>query len=57
MPPKQEYYERMPWLALPYNERDLAKTLGEKYEVSGIPCLVVLDALTGEVVSKEVIYP
>ena len=47
----------MPWLALPYAERDLAQALGTKFGVSGIPCLVILDAATGEVVTKEVILP
>ena len=44
----------MPWLTLPYAERELAQGLGTKYGVEGIPCLVVLDAATGEVVTKEV---
>ena len=47
----------MPWLTLPYAERELAQGLGTKYGVEGIPCLVVLDAATGEVVTKEVILP
>ena len=47
----------MPWLALPYAERELAVALGTKYGVEGIPCLVILDAATGEVVTKEVMLP
>jgi nucleoredoxin len=34
----------MPWLALPYQNRELKDTLAKKYKVSGIPTLVVLDS-------------
>jgi len=47
-----EYYGEMPWLALPFSERDLKAKLGEKYGVRGIPCLVVLDD-QGNLVTKE----
>ena len=47
-----EYYGEMPWLALPFSERDLKAKLGEKYVVCGMPCLVVLDD-QGNLVSKE----
>ena len=46
------YYGEMPWHALPFSERDLKKQLGEKYGVSGIPCLVVLDD-RGSLATKE----
>jgi len=36
------YYGEMPWLALPYAERDRKETLSKKYKVNGIPSLVVL---------------
>ena len=47
-----EYFGSMPWLALPFSERDAKQKLGEKYGVSGIPCLVVLDD-QGNLVTKE----
>lgn len=47
------YYNDMPWLALPFNERDAKTALCEKYGVSGIPCLVLLDAATGELKTKD----
>jgi len=34
----------MPWLALPFAERDLKQKLSSKFKVSGIPSLVLLDS-------------
>ena len=33
----------MPWLALPFEKRDLESKICNKYNVTGIPTLVVLD--------------
>eukprot|EP00927_Polykrikos_kofoidii_P061114 TRINITY_DN559_c0_g1_i2.p1 TRINITY_DN559_c0_g1~~TRINITY_DN559_c0_g1_i2.p1 ORF type:complete len:157 (+),score=25.65 TRINITY_DN559_c0_g1_i2:61-471(+) len=38
-----DYYGEMPWLALPFDARGLKQSLSEKYEIRGIPSLVVLD--------------
>jgi len=38
-----EYFGEQPWLALPYEERDLKKKLSKKFKVSGIPSLIILD--------------
>eukprot|EP00413_Alexandrium_margalefii_P031042 CAMPEP_0204559914 /NCGR_PEP_ID=MMETSP0661-20131031/32303_1 /ASSEMBLY_ACC=CAM_ASM_000606 /TAXON_ID=109239 /ORGANISM="Alexandrium margalefi, Strain AMGDE01CS-322" /LENGTH=154 /DNA_ID=CAMNT_0051567187 /DNA_START=69 /DNA_END=533 /DNA_ORIENTATION=+ len=46
------YYNDMPWLALPFADRDRKAKLGEKYGVRGIPTLVVLDG-AGELVTTE----
>jgi len=48
-----DYYKEMPWLAIPYSERDLKGTLSDKYGVSGIPCFVVLDGTNCEVITKN----
>lgn len=46
------YYRSMPWLAIPFNNLATYKQLlSFQYGVQGIPCLVILDALTGQVVS------
>eukprot|EP01097_Dermamoeba_algensis_P003941 TRINITY_DN2656_c0_g1_i2.p1 TRINITY_DN2656_c0_g1~~TRINITY_DN2656_c0_g1_i2.p1 ORF type:complete len:410 (-),score=75.38 TRINITY_DN2656_c0_g1_i2:76-1305(-) len=37
-----EYFSSMPWLALPFSERDLKAKLSRKYKVEGIPTLVLL---------------
>ena len=47
-----EYYGEMPWLALPFSERQTKATLSTKYGVQNIPTLVVLDG-NGELVTKE----
>merc|ERR1719326_2144580 len=53
-----EYFGEMPWLALPYADRDRKSALSKAFDVEGIPTLVVLgpvDAATGEreVVNKN----
>lgn len=48
-----EYFAEMPWLALPYGDRALKDKLSKKYGVSGIPTLVIVDAKTGELVTKK----
>jgi len=47
-----EYFATMPWLAFPFGDARI-KELNKKYEVSGIPWLVVVDAKTGELVANE----
>ncbi|XP_012936740.1 nucleoredoxin [Aplysia californica] len=49
----QSYYDSMPWLMLPFGERDRKNDLSKKYSVSGIPTLVLVDAKTGETITKE----
>jgi nucleoredoxin len=38
-----EYFGEMPWLALPYENRELKNKLSQKFKVQGIPTLAVLD--------------
>jgi nucleoredoxin len=40
----KEYFGEMPWLALPYDQRELKESLSKKYKVRGIPSFVILDA-------------
>lgn len=47
------YYETMPWLSIPYENRDLVETLISKYEVTGFPSLLVVDSATGDIVSRD----
>merc|ERR1712159_475708 len=39
----KEYFAEMPWLALPYADRDAKNDLSKCFGVSGIPSLVLLD--------------
>ena len=32
------YFAEMPWLALPFEQRDLKAKLSKKFKVNGIPC-------------------
>lgn len=47
------YFGEMPWLALPFADRDRARQLGGKFGVQGIPTLVILDPATGKVITKD----
>jgi len=38
-----EYYGEMPWVALPYANRDAKDALSKKFKVQGIPTLVIVD--------------
>lgn len=37
-----EFYKNMPWLAIPFYDLETKKSLNRKYEVEGIPCLIML---------------
>lgn len=36
------FYGNMPWLAIPFSDLETKKALNRKYEVEGIPCLIML---------------
>lgn len=36
------YRETMPWLAIPFSDLDTKKALNRRFDVEGIPCLVIL---------------
>jgi nucleoredoxin len=48
----KEYFGEMPFLALPYAERDAKAALSKKYKVSGIPSLVVVGS-DGELITAD----
>ncbi|XP_071110864.1 nucleoredoxin-like [Haliotis cracherodii] len=48
-----EYFSTMPWLALPYQDRDRKAKLVKKFRVQGIPKLVLLDGETGKVITVD----
>lgn len=47
------YHKEMPWLALPFEEQDLNKRLGQQFNVRRIPALILLDGSTGALLSKD----
>jgi len=49
----KEYYDTMPWLALPYDERDAKEELAGNFNVRGIPTLVFVDGKTGETINPN----
>lgn len=48
----KSYYKEMPWLALPYDKRELKEKLSGKYGVRGIPTLVLLNT-EGELITTS----
>ena len=46
-----KYFGEQPWLAVPRGH-DLVKGLAQKYNVRGVPQLIMLNAKTGDVVSN-----
>jgi len=47
-----DYFSQMPWLALPYNQRERKDNLSSQHGVSGIPSLVLLDK-QGSVITTD----
>jgi len=49
----EEYHAEMPFLALPYVDRDRKAALSKKFKVQGIPTLVFIDADTGKIITTN----
>ena len=47
-----EYFATMPWLSLPYEDRQRKQSLGSQFGIQGIPALVLLDN-SGRALSTE----
>lgn len=48
----REYYESMPWLSVPYQDRNKAQMLGSRFGVQGIPALILVNS-QGVAVNSE----
>jgi len=48
-----EYFGEMPWLALPYEARELKEQLSKKYKVAGIPSVVIVNPANGETITTD----
>jgi len=49
----KDYFKDMPWLALPFGERGLKEKLSAKFKVEGIPTMIIINAETGAVITKD----
>ena len=47
-----EYFKDMPWLAIPFTNSEVINKLKNKYKISGIPSLIIVDK-KGEALSIE----
>jgi tRNA(Ile)-lysidine synthase TilS/MesJ/thiol-disulfide isomerase/thioredoxin len=50
-----EYASTMPWLAMPFEEREAKEALEDKYGVKSLPTLVLVDKCTGRVISQNAV--
>jgi nucleoredoxin len=48
----KDYFGSMPWLALPFTDRDRKQSLSAKFKVSGIPSVVILDG-SGKTITTD----
>lgn len=46
----RNYYDTMPWLALPLDSTSLKKKLSDQFDCVGLPSLVLIDGATGQVI-------
>ena len=54
----EDYFNEMPWLAVPFGDSRI-QTIKDMYEIHGIPTLIFLSPLTGEILSldgTEIVY-
>ncbi len=48
----KEYFNSMPWKAVPFEKEDVRIALADKFSIRGIPTLIVLNS-EGKVISKD----
>jgi nucleoredoxin len=48
----KEYFDEMPWLAIPYSDRKRKESLSSHFDVSGIPTFVMIDK-DGSVITSD----
>ncbi|CAF0995895.1 unnamed protein product [Rotaria sp. Silwood1] len=48
-----EYYKEMPWLTLDFKDRKKKEELGKKFNITGIPTLILLDGDSGEIICSD----
>lgn len=48
-----EYFDSMPWVSVPFSERGIAQSLGQRFKVQGIPSFVILNGETGNIIDAD----
>ncbi len=48
-----QYYQKMPFAAIPFSDRSLAQRIKAQFGVQGIPSLVIIDSLSGRIVVSQ----
>ncbi|XP_070571556.1 nucleoredoxin-like [Ptychodera flava] len=49
----EEYFAEMPWLAVPYDDRQRKDKLSKKFKIRGIPTFIILDSVTGKTITED----
>jgi nucleoredoxin len=49
----KDYHGEMPWLAVPFDDKNRAKALNKLFEVDGIPAFVIVEGDTGKLVNAN----
>ena len=49
----KSYLNDMPWLAIPFDHEDKKDSCSDKYDISGLPTLVLLNGENGEVITNS----
>lgn len=50
---EQYFAQEMPWWAVDLSDSTFREELGNRYGVQGIPTLMILDSLTGEIIDED----
>ncbi|CAF1415143.1 unnamed protein product [Rotaria sordida] len=48
-----EYYEHMPWFTLDFKESDKKAEIENKFDITGIPTLILLDGDSGDIICTD----
>ncbi|CAF3094057.1 unnamed protein product [Rotaria sp. Silwood2] len=48
-----EYYKEMPWLTLDFKNRAKKEEIAKKFNITGIPTLILLDGDSGEIICSD----
>ena len=49
----EEYYKKMPWCAVPYNSKVIRFKLKKKFQIRGIPSVIVMDGINAKYIKDN----